>query len=76
VGIILQSDKLHSTSICAMRSGHLEPQEVKGRQESVSNHTITWVTLEEENINTQCHETLKCYKRTGWLRQIQLPKKH
>jgi len=56
--------------------GHLEPQEVKRRQESVSTHNITWVTLEEQNMNTHCHKTLKCYKRTGWLSQIQLPKKH
>jgi len=56
--------------------GHLEPQEVRRRQKSVSTHNITWVTLEEQNRNSHYHKTLKCYKWTGWLRQIKLPKKH
>jgi len=44
--------------------GHLEPLEVKRRQKSVSTNNITWVTLEEQNMNTHCHKTLKCYKQT------------
>jgi len=54
--------------------GHLEPQEVKRRQKSVSTHNITWVTLEEQNRNAHCHETLKCYKRTGWLDRYNTPR--